>query len=140
MPAAGGAASQVVHSEGGFVPAESPDGKTLYFCHELPEKGIWKLPLPDGEAVQVLDRYRPSLCGLAVTAEGLYYTAMGDSHHHYSIDFVSFHTGKRRPVVLSDHSMGSLGISVSPERRFLIYGQTDQVGSDLMLVENFIPR
>ena len=35
------------------MPVESPDGKTLYYAHLLPEKGIWKMPVQGGEAVQV---------------------------------------------------------------------------------------
>jgi Tol biopolymer transport system component/DNA-binding winged helix-turn-helix (wHTH) protein len=37
MPAEGGEAAQVTHSEGSYMPMESPDGKTLYYCHKIPE-------------------------------------------------------------------------------------------------------
>ena len=35
------------------APVESPDGKTLYYAQLFPEKGIWKMPVQGGEAVQV---------------------------------------------------------------------------------------
>jgi len=140
MPAEGGEAKQITHSEGSYMPMESPDGKTLYYCHSLPEKGIWKMPVQGGEAVQVVGPYNPPLCGLAVTADGLYYTAAQDSRHQYSIAFFSFFTGKSRPVMISDRRLGDLSLSVSADQRFILYGQSDGFGSDLMVIENFNVR
>ena len=53
------------------------------------------------------------------------------------IRFLSFSTGQSRPVVVTDRPIG-LGLSLSPDQRFLIFAQRDQTGSDLMLIENFI--
>ena len=91
------------------LPMESPDGKTLYYCHKLPEKGIWKVPAQGGDAVQVTGSYGPPLCAMTVTADGLYYTAAPDSSNQYPIPFVSFSTGKSRPVVMSDSPFSYLG-------------------------------
>ena len=140
MRAEGGEAMQITRSESGGMPIESPDGKTLYYCHKLPEKGIWKVPVQGGEGVQATGPYRPPLCALEVTADGLYYTAAPESDNQYSIAFLSFSTGKSRPVVISDRPIGSLALSVSSDQRFIIYSQSDQSGSDLMLVENFDVR
>jgi hypothetical protein len=137
MPSAGGDATRITNSEGAFVTMAASDGKSLYYCHEQPEKGIWKLALDTYQADQIVTRYRPPLCGLAVTAEGVYYTAEGDADRTYSIDFLSFASGKNRPIVRSGRKLGGLALSVSPDRRFVIYGQEDQTSSDLMLVENF---
>jgi hypothetical protein len=136
LPAEGGEAAQVTHSEGSYMPVESPDGKTLYYCHKIPEKGIWKMPVLGGEGVQVTGPYHPTLCGLAVTADGLYYTAKLDSGRQHSIQFFDFSTGHSRPVVISDR-LGPLALSVSPDQHFIIYTQSEQFGSDLMLIENF---
>ena len=119
---------------------ESPDGKMLYYCHDLPEKGIWQAPLEGGKETQVTGPYSPRLCGLTVTSEGLYYTADQDSSKHHTIQFLSFATGVTRPVVVSDRPLGKLSLSVSPDGRYMIYSQYDQAGSDLMLIENFDPR
>jgi hypothetical protein len=137
MPAEGGNATQLTHSEGGHLPLESRDGKTVYYCHDAPEKGIWKVPAGGGKAAQVAGPYFPRLCGLAVTAEGLYYTAAPDFRKQHSIRFVSFSTGESRPVVVSDGPLGALALSVSPDQRFVIYAQRDRAGRDLMLIENF---
>jgi Tol biopolymer transport system component len=141
VPAEGGDATQITRSqEGSYMARESPDGKTLYYCHKLPEKGIWKVPVQGGEGVQVTGPYSPPHCGLEVTADGLYYTAASESHNQYSIAFFSFSTGKSRPLVASDRPIGSLALSVSQDQRFVLYTQTDQSGSDLMLIENFSVR
>jgi hypothetical protein len=42
-------------------------------------------------------------------------------------------------VVVTDHPIG-LGLSLSPDQRFLVFAQSDQTGSDLMLIENFVVR
>jgi Tol biopolymer transport system component len=140
LPAEGGEAIQITHSEGSYLPLESPDGETLYYCDKLPEKGIWKMPVKGGPGVQVTGPYAPPLCGMAVTADGLYYTTVSESGKQHSIEFLSFSTGKSRPVVISDRLISGLPLSVSPDQRFIIYTQTDQSGSDLMLIENFAPR
>jgi hypothetical protein len=40
-------------------------------------------------------------------------------------------------TILTLQKETALGMSVSPDGRFLLYSQIDQGGSDLMLVENF---
>jgi Tol biopolymer transport system component len=139
MPAEGGGATQITSSEGSYLPTESSDGKTLYYCHKVPEKGIWRIPAQGGEAVQVTGSYSPPLCAMTVTAQGLYYTAAPDSSNKYSIQFVSFSTGQSRPVVVSERPFIYLALSVSPDGRWLLYGQSES-DSDLMVVENFTLR
>jgi Tol biopolymer transport system component/DNA-binding winged helix-turn-helix (wHTH) protein len=139
MPAEGGEATQITRSEGNYLPTESPDGKTLYYCHKVPEKGIWKIPVQGGEAVQVTGPYSPQLCAMTVTAQGLYYARAADSGNRYSIQFVSFSTGESRSVVVSDRPFVYFSLSVSPDGRWLLYGQSES-DSDLMLIENFAVR
>jgi Tol biopolymer transport system component len=139
MPAEGGGATQITRSEGSYLPTESPDGKTLYHCHKVPEKGIWRIPAEGGDAVQVTGSYSPPLCAMTLTAQGLYYTAAPDSSNKYSIQFVSFSTGQSRPVVVSERPFIYLALSVSPDGRWLLYSQSES-DSDLMLVENFALR
>ena len=43
-------------------------------------------------------------------------------------------------MVVSNRPIAGLSLSVSPDQRFIMYGQTDQSGSDLMLIENFSLR
>jgi hypothetical protein len=140
MPAEGGKATQITNSEGGLSPVESRDGKTLFYCHEVPEKGVWKIPAQGGMAERVTGPLSEENCGLAVTDEGIYFAAALDSRNRHSIRFFSFSTGRTRDVVVSDRPMGTLGLSVSPDQRFVLFVQRDQSGSDLMLIRDFVTR
>jgi hypothetical protein len=77
--------------------------------------------------------------GFAITAEGIFYSAAPVSHNQHLIQFLSFSTRRSWPVVVTDRPIG-LGLSVSPDQRFLVFAQRDQTGSDLMLIENFENR
>jgi Tol biopolymer transport system component len=136
MPAEGGEATRIT-SGGGGTPIESPDGKTLYYEHPVREKGIWKVPVQGGEAVQVTGAYR-NWFSYAVAADGIFYVPAADSRHRGLIQFLSFSTGRSWPVVVSDRPIGTP--NVSPDRRFLVFGQQAQNNSDLMLIENFVVR
>jgi WD40 repeat protein len=140
MPAEGGEATEITHSEGGLFSIESRDGKTLFYCHELPEKGVWKIPAQGGMAERVTGPLIEENCGLAVTDEGIYYAAALDSRNRHSIQFFSFSTGQTHDVVVSDRPMGRLGLSVSPDQRFVLFSQQDQSGSDLMLIPDFVTQ
>jgi hypothetical protein len=53
-----------------------------------------------------------------------------------SIQFLSFTTGNVKTVVPMSGEPAE-GLSASPDGRSLLFTQFDEVGSDLMLVENF---
>ncbi|MCI0626280.1 MAG: winged helix-turn-helix domain-containing protein [Acidobacteria bacterium] len=133
MPAEGGDATRMT-SGGGGTPIESPDGQTLYYEHPVREKGIWKVPVQGGEALQVTGAYK-NWFSYTVAADGIFYVPAADSRHQGLIQFLSFSTGQSRPVVVSDRPIG--GPNISPDRRFLVFAQPAETGSDLMLIENF---
>ena len=136
MPAEGGEAVQIT-KEGGRMPFESPDGKTLYFTRLSREKGIWKVPVQGGKASQVTGPVNDfSYVG---AAEGIFYSPPPDSRRQGLIQFLSFSTGRSRTVVASDRPIAA-GLSLSPDKRFLVFAQHNQDGSDLMLIENFVAR
>jgi Tol biopolymer transport system component len=112
---------------------ESPDGKSIYYLKEDPSSGLWKMPLRGGEESQVL----PSVMwdAFSLVKEGIYFIPE-PQFPKSSIQFLSFVTGKVKTVApMSGPYFG--GFSVSPDGRFLLFSQLDDVGSDLMLVENF---
>jgi len=117
---------------GGFASYESTDGKWLYFTRELAsESSLWKKPVDGGEEVQVL----PSIVygNFAVVDESIYYVTKADQG--FAIAFLNLATGKSE--ILSRIGDGYVGFSVSPDRRWILYTQTNPVNSELVLVEGF---
>ena len=68
--------------------------------------------------------------------EGIYFIPEAGADGKYSIHLLSFGTGKAKTVAPIARPPFA-GFSVSPDRRYLLYTQEDEAGSDLMLVEKF---
>jgi len=116
-----------VTANGGMAPTESADGKTLYFVKAAGKGSLWKMPVGGGSEEKIADSiYRYNY---ALTEKGVYLSRDG------SIDFLNFATGEIRSVVKAPRP--DLGLTVSPDGRYLLSVQVDSVGDDLMLVENF---
>jgi Tol biopolymer transport system component/tRNA A-37 threonylcarbamoyl transferase component Bud32 len=131
MPASGGTVEQMTHN-GGFEQTVSPDGKFLYFV-----KGsggglstLWRMPLAGGDEEKVLPAlFRTSY---QLTGRGIYYPEPRTS----TIQFLDLETGKTSVLWHTDKPF-DLGMSVSPDRRYLLYSQIDNSGGNLMMIENF---
>jgi Tol biopolymer transport system component/serine/threonine protein kinase len=133
IPAAGGTPAQVTHN-GGFEAKESADGRWL--CYSKPAGGIWRIPAGGGDESLVLKR---------VTAR--YWTLAGDQI--YFIDMISkplptlnvldIGSGRIAQLTAIDNApdWGASGLSVSPDRRWIIWSQMDDLISRIMLLENF---
>jgi hypothetical protein len=76
------------------------------------------------------------LTGFAVTAEGIYYPAPLRSENQRFIRFFRFSTQGSRPVAVAANPSG---MTVSPDSKYVVFDQSDTLGSDLMLVKNFRP-
>jgi Tol biopolymer transport system component len=133
VPAEGGKAVQVTR-KGGLVAFESPDGKFVYYTKsEEGTEGLWRMPVAGGEETQVLDRVI-AWRGFDVTDRGIYFLTRSDAE--FSIQFFSLATTKTETIAKVERpTLG--GLTVSPDGKTILYCQLDQLGSDLMLVENF---
>jgi hypothetical protein len=71
-----------------------------------------------------------------MNANGFY--LVSNDHSPWIIVFYSFRTHKLRRVFKTDRNLrlGTPSLSISPDGQWLIYAQTDQGGSDLMLLTN----
>jgi hypothetical protein len=49
---------------------------------------------------------------------------------------LNFTSGEDRPVAMTTHRL-TLGMSASPDGRYLLFTQVDESGSDLMLIKDF---
>ena len=135
MPAGGGRAVQVT-KHGGFAAFESLDGKMLYYAKGLNMPGLWKVPVEGGEEIPVFEELDAGLWGYwDITKDGIYFYDVKTR----AIEFFSFATRMLTKVAVPER--GPLrfdpGLSVSPDGRWILYAQVDQVSSDIMLVENF---
>jgi Tol biopolymer transport system component len=136
IPAEGGGAIQVTRN-GGTNGFESLDGKFVYYAKGRYETSLWKIPTDGGDETQVLESL-VSLQDFVVVDAGIYFIstpAAGAASS--SINFLSFATGKIRPVATTDSRAGGGGLTLSPDGRWILYAQLDQSASELMLVENF---
>jgi hypothetical protein len=138
MPAQGGDATRLTVN-GGQMPLESPDGKSVFYALIPAGKGIGRVPVEGGEAVLVTGSTARDQA-FAVGREGIYYASFPETPTRQLIRFLNFSTGENRPVVVANQEMG-IGLSLSPDERYLIFTQRDHAGSDLMLVKDFVaPR
>jgi len=138
MPAAGGPATQVTRN-GGLFASESPDGRYLYYA-KAPEEGpgLWRVPPGGGSEEKVLDSPPPGFWGYwAAVANGIYY--VDEPGPRARIRFREFRTNRDSVVKVMSNAarIGSVGMSLSPDGRTIVFGQTDQFTSDLVLVEDF---
>jgi Tol biopolymer transport system component len=136
MPSRGGEAIQVTIGESDVdIPRESPDGKWLYYSRGWPgPPSVWKMPVAGGESTRVLEAIAP-MGKWTVGPDGIYFLTVPDEKGHTDLTVYEFATGKTSKIRTIEPRVGSL--AVSPDGRTFLYGQLDETGSDLMLVENF---
>ena len=128
MPAGGGPAEQLTRNGGGS-PFESSDRRTVYYTKNGSNPTpLWKVPAEKGEESQVLDSVTDSQ--FAVSDSGIYFLSWP------RLQYLEFSTGRTK-AILTLQKPSLLGLTISLDEHWLLYSQTDQGGSDLMLVENF---
>jgi Tol biopolymer transport system component len=133
VPTGGGESVQMTHN-GGEVPFESPDGRSIYYTKSGGSLGVWRMPVNGGEETRVLPQGGGET--FVVVKGGIYFVSRSDANMNYGIQFLSLATGKVQTVAPMS-ARPAAGLSVSPDGRFLLFSQVDQASSDLMLVENF---
>ncbi len=136
IPPEGGAVVPVSSSPLGWGPIESPDGKFVYTVQGLGNVfGLVRTPVEGGKTERVLDSLHNGL-SFEIMNNGIYFISSSDPVRGYSIRFLELAT--RKTEIVAELGKKHLwGLSVSPDRRWILYDQEDQGGSDLMLVENF---
>jgi Tol biopolymer transport system component len=131
MTAEGGQPVQVTRT-GGFCPFESADGQVLYYQRTQGPSDIWAIPVQGGDETRVVESVGQRQ--FAVRVDGIYCLRIVNGAQR--LQFFDFAT-KTTTDVATLANAGGLALTVSPDRRYVLYSQQDQVGSDLMLVENF---
>jgi len=132
VPAAGGAPVQVTRA-GGMTAFENDSGTLLYYTKGEVDPVLWQSAL-DGRGEREVLR-GVSHRGFAPTTDSIYYLRDESSTEISIRRFkLSSHEDSRISAITKPTY---LGLSLSPDGRFLIYSQVDEEGADLMLVENF---
>jgi Tol biopolymer transport system component/DNA-binding winged helix-turn-helix (wHTH) protein len=141
VPAEGGAAVQVSAGEG-LAAQEDPQGEYLYFS-KITVPGIWRMPVRGGEESLVIPDFNPALSGYwKIFRDGICF-AQGETQPDKSvthrIHFFHFAGGKTEVVAALSGALDSWygGMSLSPDRRTILYSQRTYQSSEIMLVENF---
>jgi hypothetical protein len=118
------------------MPSESVDGKNLFYIESYGSGSIWSLPVAGGEERQVLSNVASDGTMYAVGKSGIYFIGKRPGAAVQQLALLSFASGEIRALADIARPVG-LGIAVSPDEQLALYPQSDQMGSDLMLVENF---
>ena len=87
-----------------------------------------------GNEVRVLPSV--SFGAFSLVDDGIYFIPEPGTDGRSSIQFLTLATGKMKTVA-PIRAPPFYGLTVSPDRRYLLYSQVDEQRSDLMLVENF---
>src|SRR5262245_48484610 len=95
VSAAGGEAVPVTRNGGGPA-SESHDGRTIYYIKGGFSGGLWKMLGSGGEESQVLaSAFDRAFC---LVNEGIYFMSVPVSDQKFSVQFLSFATGKLKTV------------------------------------------
>ncbi len=125
-----------VTRKGGATPAVAPDGKFVYFAKGVTAEAIWRIPAEGGEETLFLDNADEVDMGhWAPVKEGFYF--LSRKQRTRFLQFLDFKTGQIATVMQIEKPWDHFALSASPDSRSILYAQFDEIGHDLMLVENF---
>ena len=131
MPAEGGEAIQVTRN-GGYFALESPDGKKIFYSKIIEgHSSLWQVGAADGVERQI--HLGPMSYGsdFIVLEDGIYLTKTDGS-----LDFVNFASGKSTTIARFKGRF-AMGLTISPDHRWILCNRWEPISSDIMLVENF---
>jgi Tol biopolymer transport system component len=145
QPALGGPAVQVTR-DGGYVSRESSDGKWLYFSNPKIE-AIFRLPvpksgLPIAPAKELVlgtpHHVQPE--GWTLTRDGvIFFVDRATESQSPAIRAYNPKTQKTS-LILSLNELfidrNDIGLSISPDLKWILYSQLDRSGSNVMVAEN----
>jgi eukaryotic-like serine/threonine-protein kinase len=140
VPAAGGAAVEAIPTEASAA-REGPLGVDLYFAKV--GGGIWRRPVAGGEETLVVPDFNWALPGYwTVFSDGIYYLtreALADNTFVNHFRFFEFARGRTIEVGTLAGNIDDWigGLTVSSDRRTVLYTQRIYQSREVMLVEPF---
>jgi len=141
----GGPPLQVTNN-GGYMSRESRDGKWLYFSKYVRDS-IWRTPGSQaqnraafGEAEVIGPPYKVKTDDWTITADEIVFLDSATSTRSAAIRAYRIATGRTRSILelteLLPDTRGNMGISVSPDSRWVLYSQLDRSGSNIMVADH----
>ena len=130
---------------GGYLGHETPDGKWLYFTYAR-SPGIWRIASNNadggpsqGEDLVIGPPYTVQAEGWSLTRDQIVFIDRPTSLHPAAIRAFGIATRQMRSVldlaeVFPDR--GDIGVSVSPDSRWVLYAQLDRSGSNVIVADN----
>lgn len=112
---------------------ESTDGRTLFYL-KSEEGPLFARLINAGEERQILEyvTYR----AFTVVEEGIYFIGRRGPDNLFPVQFYEFATGKSR-LLFKTQGPIQQGLSVSKDRKTILFSRSADAGSDLMLVDHF---
>jgi len=140
IPMAGGVEVQITKG-GGFLGAESADGRFVYYSKGRGKAGIWRVPIDGGLEEPVIPAYPAGFhCrSWMLVEDGIYYVNTQDDTRPF-VDFLRFATGRAERLLELPTSPAMRwcdGISVSKNRRSLLANYIDPPSFEIFMVDNF---
>jgi Tol biopolymer transport system component len=131
VPTGGGTAVRVT-ANGGFESLESADGAWLYYSKE--SGGIWRKNAQNEE--KVFSGFTSRFW--TVVGDSLFYLDIGAKPRpaFTELDLAS-HQVTRLGFLEGKVAWGASGLSISPDRQWLLYAETNRLVSQIDLAENF---
>ena len=133
VAAGGGPAIQVTRNGGACV-FPSADGTQIYYTKLEAGSALWSMPAAGGPEHEVL----PSVYkrNFVVVDGGVYFVPSPGPGERFGVYYLDSSTGATHSVTTLEGDP-SYGLAVSPDRRYILYAQTERVGRDLMVVNGF---
>jgi eukaryotic-like serine/threonine-protein kinase len=134
----GGKAVQVTRG-GGIYAVESEDGRQLYYSKSR-GSGIWRLALSGGDASEVVPG-PVDWQEWAVGRRGLYFATLRYQvpyrRRELTIQYLDFSSGHMTPLLRKEGVFSHQALAVSPDEKWILFGEAPGWQSELMLMENF---
>ena len=124
---------------GGFYAEESWDGRFLYYTRSESNGSIWRVPVEGGEEREVARG--PEWWGdWAVSRTRLYYLqrqVLRPRRSRFAIRSFDLRSGTETELFRSEEGpFGREFLAVSPDEKWILYGEAPYVTSELMLADN----
>jgi Tol biopolymer transport system component len=123
----------------GVGPVESPDGRYLYYTKREATGGparLWRLRTSTGEEEPLLTSWYINHFDFVPEDEGVYFTNTPEANAERLLYFYDLGTGQVRRVACLPKSYFCC-LDVSKDRRYAYYSVMDDLGHDLMIVQDF---